>query len=662
MIKRFQFKKRAWANADGVRNRAPDPLPAALRRDPVRDRLQQLHHADGRGPRRRAQGRRRTPSAEPAGGRRCNRFETRPPTSSLRISRSRQLELDAGIGRHRHGDVPVHDQLCSESSSSPAGSRARRRSEWNERPSQRTRPGCCLHRAVPRRSARPRRRRPRRRRLVPRRPQAPGDRGRLGARRRARAPRQPGRGRRARRRVRRQERRRSRRRAASPSSRPLSPSDTIRVHAQKPMPGFFAKAFGIDSVNVGANASARSGVPSAAKWAAPIAVDELHPLLQCTPLPCFDQQTTLDLEKVGPGAFRLVNIDGSHGGTGPGILADWITRGYDGWMPLNWYFSDSGAKFNSSQVKGALDARIGDELLFPVYRDTRSNGANFEYEVVGWVGFHLTGYNIQGSKKNQLHGWFTRIIWEGILERNRDRRRLRCARRHASRIDQINPGKHPRQKTRGEEQAAMTYRVRNIAIAVALAVVAALLTTFYVTNYKKSVQSGEEAVTVFVAARDIPIGTSGSDVIDRKWIRSEEINRRNVVPGAISDPDADRGAVRRPAAVRGRAGQHEPLPAARGAGPARPAQGQRPRPAGSGRRAPAAASARSSPATASTWSARGSSQRARRSTSAASSCATCSSCALPTRARSRARSRAAPTCRSRPSSPSPTARPTSCSG
>jgi Flp pilus assembly protein CpaB len=82
----------------------------------------------------------------------------------------------------------------------------------------------------------------------------------------------------------------------------------------------------------------------------------------------------------------------------------------------------------------------------------------------------------------------------------------------------------------------MTYRVRNIAIAVALAVVAALLTTFYVTNYKKSVQSGEEAVTVYVAARDIPIGTSGSDVIDRKWIRSEEINRRNVVPGAISDP------------------------------------------------------------------------------------------------------------------------------
>ena len=88
----------------------------------------------------------------------------------------------------------------------------------------------------------------------------------------------------------------------------------------------------------------------------------------------------------------------------------------------------------------------------------------------------------------------------------------------------------------------MTYRVRNIAIAVALAVVAALLTTFYVTNYKKSVQSGEASVTVYVAARDIPIGTAGSDVVDRKWIRSEQIDRRNVVPGRDLRSDADRGA------------------------------------------------------------------------------------------------------------------------
>jgi hypothetical protein len=145
----------------------------------------------------------------------------------------------------------------------------------------------------------------------------------------------------------------------------------------------------------------------------PIAVDEKHPMLQCKPLPCFNEDTTLDLKKTGPGAFRLVNIDGSRGGTGPPILADWIENGYSGWMPLDWYYSDPGAKFNSSQVQSALDDRIGDELLFPVYRGIRGNGANFEYEVIGWVGFVVTSYDIHGSK-SQLFGYFTRVIWHGI--------------------------------------------------------------------------------------------------------------------------------------------------------------------------------------------------------------------------------------------------------
>jgi Flp pilus assembly protein CpaB len=83
----------------------------------------------------------------------------------------------------------------------------------------------------------------------------------------------------------------------------------------------------------------------------------------------------------------------------------------------------------------------------------------------------------------------------------------------------------------------MSYRLRNIGIAVALAVLAALLTIFYVTNYKHSVQSGEELVPVYVAAGPISVGTSGSEVSDRNLLKPVEVNRRNVVPGAISEPD-----------------------------------------------------------------------------------------------------------------------------
>jgi Flp pilus assembly protein CpaB len=83
----------------------------------------------------------------------------------------------------------------------------------------------------------------------------------------------------------------------------------------------------------------------------------------------------------------------------------------------------------------------------------------------------------------------------------------------------------------------MTYRLRNIGIAVALAVLAALLTIFYVTNYKKSVQQGEDLVPVWVAARDIPVGTSGAEASNRNLLRPLEIAKRSVVPGAISKPE-----------------------------------------------------------------------------------------------------------------------------
>lgn len=83
----------------------------------------------------------------------------------------------------------------------------------------------------------------------------------------------------------------------------------------------------------------------------------------------------------------------------------------------------------------------------------------------------------------------------------------------------------------------MTYRIRNIGIAIALAIVAALLTTFYVTNYKRNVQNGEENVAVYVASKDINLGTPGSEVTNRKLLRVEHVPRRSVVPGAISQPN-----------------------------------------------------------------------------------------------------------------------------
>ena len=89
----------------------------------------------------------------------------------------------------------------------------------------------------------------------------------------------------------------------------------------------------------------------------------------------------------------------------------------------------------------------------------------------------------------------------------------------------------------------MTYRLRNILVAAGLAVVAALLTTFYVANYKRHVQQSESTVTVYVAKRDIPQGTPGADLIRHGWIGTENIAQRTVVPGAISNSDQIRNLI-----------------------------------------------------------------------------------------------------------------------
>jgi Flp pilus assembly protein CpaB len=83
----------------------------------------------------------------------------------------------------------------------------------------------------------------------------------------------------------------------------------------------------------------------------------------------------------------------------------------------------------------------------------------------------------------------------------------------------------------------MTYRLRNIAVAIGLALVAALLTTFYVANYKRHVRQTESTVKVFVAKRDIAQGTPGTELIKQGAIGTTDIVQRTVVPGAISSID-----------------------------------------------------------------------------------------------------------------------------
>jgi Flp pilus assembly protein TadG len=194
----------------------------------------------------------------------------------------------------------------------------------------------------------------------------------------------------------------------------LSSNDSIRVDAKSNAPGFFSKLFGINAVSVGATATARAGFATQALYVAPMVVSKYHPLLASSGCPCFGQQTTLDFGKMGaPGAFGMLDLVGGNGTVGASQLASEILDGFDKYLPLGLYNSDPGAKFNSSNIQGALDARIGTVLLFPVFDTLTGNGSNAQYNIIGWVGFKLTGYSIQGTNA-QLTGSFTQYIAKGI--------------------------------------------------------------------------------------------------------------------------------------------------------------------------------------------------------------------------------------------------------
>jgi Flp pilus assembly protein TadG len=206
----------------------------------------------------------------------------------------------------------------------------------------------------------------------------------------------------------------------------IAPDDTIKVTIKRQSPGIFTKLFGIDSATVGSKATARVAPLAQAMYVAPIVVNIKHPALHCggtqqQPIPCFGQPTELDLldlhspgGKDAAGSFGLINLTGDPtGNIGAGTLADWMDVGYDHEMPLGKYYAAPSSNFNNSSFLDALQDRTGDDVLFPIYDTLIQPGSNAQYNVIGWVGFHITSYNANGSS-GWVRGWFTRVIWRGI--------------------------------------------------------------------------------------------------------------------------------------------------------------------------------------------------------------------------------------------------------
>lgn len=203
----------------------------------------------------------------------------------------------------------------------------------------------------------------------------------------------------------------------------IGTNDTIKVAVQKPESTIFARMFGISTVQVGAKATARAGLPSAARYVAPIVVPITNPQLSgCTPPPCTDPTQIFLADLHGPGSgdaagsFALLDlIPGDNGSVGSGILADWMKNGNPADMPLGIYEAVPSTKYNSSDFQAALHLKVGDEVLFPVYQPPIVyGGSNAQFNVIGWVAFHIDSQATHGSS-GALNGHFTSYLAEGLL-------------------------------------------------------------------------------------------------------------------------------------------------------------------------------------------------------------------------------------------------------
>jgi hypothetical protein len=192
-------------------------------------------------------------------------------------------------------------------------------------------------------------------------------------------------------------------------------ASTVKVTVNRSTPGFFAKLFGLDSVNVRATATARIGPPATALGVAPIVVNEANPDLLN-----FGKEIELSYDHLkasgssdGAGSFGFINL--IPGGSNPstGTLGGWIRNGLDSYMDIGLYNARTGNPFSSTAVEAALKSKLGEVLLFPIYRTLTETGSGANYDIVGWVGFELTGLKLSGTDEI-LKGKFTKVIWQGV--------------------------------------------------------------------------------------------------------------------------------------------------------------------------------------------------------------------------------------------------------
>lgn len=118
-----------------------------------------------------------------------------------------------------------------------------------------------------------------------------------------------------------------------------------------------------------------------------------------------------------PGNWGSLDFDG--GSNSNADQQDWIENGYDGTVLPNVSVEGNPGALAGS-VAGSLDSLIiqgatGETFPVPIFGTVSGNGANTEFQVIGFVDVHLTDYKVNGSADSRwLEFVFHPGKWPGV--------------------------------------------------------------------------------------------------------------------------------------------------------------------------------------------------------------------------------------------------------
>ncbi|MDQ2967609.1 MAG: pilus assembly protein TadG-related protein [Actinomycetota bacterium] len=196
-------------------------------------------------------------------------------------------------------------------------------------------------------------------------------------------------------------------------------NDTVQVTVETDNAGFFSGVLGITTTKITRAASARSSAPAQLSIVAPITIGSDNPQLKCG-APCYGQEINLVALPTGSydgnfTNFQLIDLSKNGGNVSPAQVAEWLRRGYNGYLSPGQYPGTASTTFNSPEFKQAMDDMKGKEIV--VFVHSSANGGEGApgalYQEVGWGAFHITKYT-GTSSMGTLTGYFTSVNMNGV--------------------------------------------------------------------------------------------------------------------------------------------------------------------------------------------------------------------------------------------------------